>query len=84
MDATYQEVNKNLYIKTFIYLLKKEKCYNKYRLNIPFNVLSNLSPRCFLSSAFIWDNTSEGHDFWRNIDNKWFNIIKVLDKKICV
>lgn len=28
----------------------------------------------FLGRAFRWDATPEGREFWRDIDNKWWNL----------
>lgn len=35
------------------------------------DLLENIEPCDYLSTAFNWDNTIEGTDYWNKIDEKW-------------
>lgn len=39
------------------------------------------SEYCALSVAFIWADTPEGHEYWKSLDEKWFNYFKSIKRK---
>lgn len=34
--------------------------------------LDTIVPEFYLSSAFSWSKTDEGHDFWSDVDDAWY------------
>lgn len=69
----------------FVLFLYEEKCLINYFYNIKndefFGAKDNVkcrvklymmcTPSDFLASAFKWDLSPEGHNFWTDINNKW-------------
>lgn len=73
-------------IERFIKFLKDEMVYQRFRYNRlsaeKFKVrecmlFKNLFHDEFVSGSFVWDKTSEGHEFWSDIDDKWVLTLKV-------
>jgi hypothetical protein len=63
----------------FIELLKKNKAYTAFISNLPLenkiNYFNYRIPGDYLAGAFIWRRTKQGEKYWREIDNKWFDIV---------
>jgi len=38
--------------------------------------LKGTSPIWWVSSAFNWNSTTEGHEYWNDIDTKWKELIR--------
>jgi hypothetical protein len=67
----------------FIVFLHEEGVYKEYRENLYVNCLQKKKDSIYLriermkqhgsyiSSAFVWDETPQGHWFWSAINNKW-------------
>lgn len=48
--------------------LRREKCLKKFKANV------NVSPEeriWTIASAFVWGTTTEGHEFWKNLNGKF-------------
>lgn len=39
-----------------------------------------VNPNEWLISAFCWEETNEGKQFWKNLNNKWQQILKNLEQ----
>lgn len=37
-------------------------------------------PRSFICSAFSWDGTKEGREFWSNLSRKWGELLTILER----
>ena len=37
--------------------------------------------RCWISSAFCWRSTVEGHTYWRVLSNKWCEVVRDVMRK---
>lgn len=70
----------------FIEFLKKEGVYERVKayasMEEPhFNgVISKHKPTEWVVSMFDWTKTDEGGSFWANIDKKWLNLAKGIEK----
>jgi hypothetical protein len=86
----YEEDSSNFFIpkdcpQDFINFLKNENIYEKFINNLLNNNNQwkwNFSKYCkdikkqyYLSSSFRWYKTEEGDKFWRDINDKWRNLI---------
>jgi hypothetical protein len=69
----------------FLQFLHKEGVYKEFRENLYFSAFmrdENIYDRVehlkrsgnYISSAFVWGTTSQGHHFWRIINEKWEKI----------
>ena len=66
-------------MKELIIFLKKHRVLTKYRKNFKDREYTfNFKTFCltnhltsYISGAFHWSNTKEGHNFWSNLDDKW-------------
>ena len=66
-------------MKELIAFLRKHKVLRKFKKNFrKYSYITNIkdfcsmvSPNSFISGAFHWSNTKEGHNFWSNLDDKW-------------
>lgn len=36
---------------------------------------------CVPAHAVLWDDTNEGHEFWNNLDDKWYFYYKYKNEK---
>ena len=73
-------------IERFIKFLKDEMVYQRYRYNrlsaekfkvSEYMLFENLFHDEFLSGSFVWLKTSEGHEFWSDIDDKWLRALRI-------
>ena len=58
--------------------LKKEGVYEKFVANVDeywskFNTINKCAFETIID-AFLWRQTPEGHDFWKNLDDKFYAI----------
>lgn len=69
-------------IQAFVRFLKIKNVYSQYRYNLlihgercisPFNLPKKWESNNFLSYAFRWSETEEGHKFWLEINNSWLS-----------
>jgi uncharacterized circularly permuted ATP-grasp superfamily protein len=55
--------------------LKREGVFEKYLENL-YEQDEQLTefeyPSEYVSAAFVWTDTNEGHNFWSDIDTKWY------------
>ena len=52
---------------------------------ITYNFADNMkmtSPRHWISSAFTWHSTIEGHNYWKRLSKKWDDIFMTKYKKL--
>lgn len=70
-----QFLKDNNAFKQYVKNLKLRKCYFQTWENYtnPFTIclLGSTRPSNFIIGSFLWANTLEGHDFWKNLDDKW-------------
>lgn len=73
--------------KTFFEFLKKNKCLKAFKDNLSERrdvdvdgYLRIANPRRYVSSAFTWSSTGQGHDYWSRIDGKWLSTIEQARK----
>lgn len=75
--------------KAFLKFLKKNKCLKAFKGNLNLSrlidvdideYLRGLNPRVYVLSAFVWNNTKQGSDYWREIDQKWLGIVELARK----
>ena len=64
--------------ESFIGFLKEHDAYERFVKNLEgcgYNSLDDLCtkepPCCWVSIAFIWDQTPEGRDYWDSLDAIW-------------
>ena len=61
----------------FVKFLKDNNIYEKFMNNlvVPANMLCNggSQPHSYILSAFSWEDTREGHDFWSMWNGVWDN-----------
>ncbi len=74
-------MNYKIWLKIFFLFLKKENikikfCFNMENKDRLESIYRDRNPSYFISHAFIWTRTKEGHDFWKDKDKKWKIIIK--------
>jgi len=53
-----------------------KKVWEAYKRNctVPLkDIEANCRASSFISTTFVWDSTSEGGQFWMEIDNAWVN-----------
>lgn len=65
----------------FIKFLKDMHVYDEFVMNHTTTIDSvinhfPLSPECWISAAFFWNKSPEGHAFWKRIDDAWHNELK--------
>ena len=68
--------------KIFIDFLKNNNCYEQYVKNKRKNTQISDIINC-VNIGFIWKETLEGIDYWRNIHNEWNNYLKNKVKIVC-
>lgn len=62
--------------KQFRDFLKEHNAYYAYIKN---NKGESENPYTYIDS-FHWDSTPEGYEYWRNLDDLWFDILEEEDK----
>lgn len=74
----YMENKINETKKIFFRFLKSNRVFYKYfryfkkRKDNDFDVfLKNRNSHGLFVAAFVWCETDEGHNFWRELDNEW-------------
>ena len=68
-------------LKQFSIFLKDNNAYYPFIKNCNFDFeyihrKTNTYAYSIICGAFIWADTTEGHDFWQKLDNKWQTHIK--------
>ena len=92
-------IYKNMFWKKrFFRFLKEEDAYGKwvYNLNKKLNDESvskdylstfvlNEEDKCenAIDFAFVWSKTSQGYDFWEDINNRWLALLGKIKIKYC-
>ena len=80
------ELIKLTHLERFIKFLNEEMVYQRFRYNrlsaakfkIPESMrLKNFLFDEFLSGSFVWHETSEGHEFWNDISEKWDEVLRI-------
>lgn len=68
--------------KRFIEFLKEERCYDKFIANYTKGpsvslrrYLKNTVPSQYIYSAFYWDTTPEGIEYWLGVQKKWVGLL---------
>lgn len=75
--------------KIFLLWLKEHDCYERYKENFinydlhhSFSVfISEYSPYSYLSSAFFWVDTSQGWDYWEELNWDWVDYVDSIKKQ---
>lgn len=70
--------------KIFLLWLKEHDCYGQYKENfISYHLhcsfstfISEYIPYSYLSSAFFWADTSQGWDYWQELNWKWVDFLE--------
>ena len=62
--------------KTFYKFLEKNGCLEAFKNNLPSDDyidknLRRVHPANYVSTAFVWSKTEQGHDYWSKIDLEW-------------
>lgn len=71
--------------KIFFSFLKRNNCYVQYLFYLRAvytdgkNILKEWNKKFFLTSAFAWGETKEGMTFWRNVNEKWLDIVNKIE-----
>ena len=53
----------------------------KKQLTVNDFIKDELKNHClFINRAFVWDETSEGYEFWHNMFNEWEKIRFLINK----
>ena len=61
----------------FISFLKKNRIYRRFFKNCDIQIDKLcIAPILFVTGAFVFYETKEGHDYWANIDMKWRAYLK--------
>ena len=64
-------------IKLFVNFLRDNDIYHDYIYNYDpefvaeGDEIKGLPPTCLLGQGFIWKDSPEGDEFWRDLDGKW-------------
>lgn len=71
--------------KTFYKFLEKNGCLKAFKHNLfPCKDIDEhlrvVGPKYYVSSAFVWSHTVQGHDYWSKIDNEWLSIVELARK----
>lgn len=72
--------------KAFYEFLKKNRCLKAFKNNVSprgdvvDGYLSMVNPECYVSSAFVWCGTEQGHAHWSKINGKWLRTIEPTRK----
>jgi len=81
-------MSKELNLKLFIDFLHEHNLYdlyNTYRyLNNQISLklfIRNSLPQYYIDDAFKWAITSEGSDFWNDVNSKWIDLLNT-EKRI--
>jgi hypothetical protein len=69
-------------IDNFIVFLKKNNSVKKFGCNVSKNMeikkfLLTHKPLSYFDTAFCWYHTLEGHDYWKELSEKWEKEIKL-------
>jgi len=67
------------FMKLFLYFLNVEnihikfiKCRNdRFNYDWVYQNFNDCDPNEYIHSAFYWEDTIDGHEFWENKDIKW-------------
>lgn len=68
----------------FLLFLRRHRvlhCFIRNFLEVRFNpipldkFLKITGPDSYVTSAFIWNSTPEGHEYWRKLGDKWSGIV---------
>lgn len=72
--------------KLFIKFLKDNKAYETFMFNLnskkgffftPKKFFNNTFYEDFVSNAFAWAETKEGYDYWDELEDKWFDNLRM-------
>src|SRR5690554_3221376 len=74
--------------KTFFEFLKKNRCLKAFNGNLSKRndvggvneYLWTVRPKDYVSAAFTWSETEQGHDYWSKIHEKWLDAIEQARK----
>ena len=77
--------------KIFLLWLKEHDCYDQYKENfISYHLhcsfstfISECNPCFYLSNAFFWTDTSQGIEYWKELNWEWIDYAEKekLDEK---
>ena len=64
----------------FVLFLEEHSVLNQYVHNILgkkiSDIVNSVSPGCWISGVFIWNQTPEGRDFWKKLDEEWVSLLE--------
>jgi len=72
-------------IKRFSRWMKDQRAWDEYKYNAKMvnknprrivDIERDCEPEEFLTSAFVWELTEEGHEFWSKLNMEWHNYMK--------
>ena len=75
-------VNNSLQYKLFARFLKERKCYYRFKTErdksstIKRAMLDDPYPYSFFVTAFDWEDTPQGSEFWSRLQEQWFQTLK--------
>lgn len=68
-------------LNIFDLFLKNHQCYNAFYDSCNFDVFKHhmhaKEYKHLITSAFVWEKTSEGLDYWSKINRAWISYLKV-------
>ena len=72
-------MEKNIFKKLFLYFLNAENIRIKFFIcrnertdfDWVYQNFHKCEPSEYIHSAFYWEDTIDGYDYWQNIDYKW-------------
>lgn len=78
--------SEDLSLSLFTSFLTQNEAYDSYmrnciKVNSPscFSFLKYLIPESYVHGAFLWENTPEGFDYWKLINDKWKLVLDLFN-----
>lgn len=70
--------------KRFKKFIKKYNVYKSFKINLKNTYGISFKEHCdeeeelilLINTAFAWEYTPEGYDYWDKLDDKWYDIVK--------
>lgn len=64
----------------FVNFLKKKGAYDAFVRNFEKvghanDCFEGIYPELYIRMAFVWKNTSEGHNYWRKLSHEWNKVV---------
>ena len=70
-ERIVKETKINVYLSDLFFFLKSKKCLKTFEDHVNWGALKVSDPLHWISNTFIWYESPEKDDFWKEINQEW-------------